>query len=126
VHETARAVQAERGSATAVQMDAGAEADVQGLVATALSSHGRLDVAFNNADDDFARIEGVPIVRAWREKTGHGGSYREPNGGSYGKVAVAWLRWRLMSDAEAGKLFTGNPCGLCADPAWHVRRKGLD
>ena len=28
--------------------------------------------------------------------------------------------------ASAGKLFTGNPCGLCADPAWHVRRKGLD
>lgn len=84
------------------------------------------DVAFNNADDDFARIDGVPIVRAWREKTGHGGSYREPNGGSYGKVAVAWLRWRLQGDAEAGKAFTGNPCGLCTDPAWHVRRKGLE
>ncbi|MBL8288989.1 MAG: SDR family oxidoreductase [Rubrivivax sp.] len=49
VHETARAVQAERGVATAVQMDAGAEADVQQLVANALSAHGRLDVAFANA-----------------------------------------------------------------------------
>ncbi|MFO1296927.1 MAG: SDR family oxidoreductase [Rubrivivax sp.] len=49
VHETARAVQAEGGIATATQMDAGSEADVQALVAAASGIHGRLDVAFANA-----------------------------------------------------------------------------
>ena len=49
VHATAQAVQAAGGSATALQMDAGVEADVAQLVATAISSYGRLDVAFANA-----------------------------------------------------------------------------
>jgi len=83
------------------------------------------EVAFKNADDDFARLE-APVVRAWREKTGHGGTYREPDGGAYGKVAVAWLRWQLAGDAQAARLFTGADCGLCRDSAWHVRRKQID
>jgi len=49
VHETARAVQAAGGTAVALQMDAGVEADVQKMVATALGTHGHLDVAFANA-----------------------------------------------------------------------------
>ena len=49
VHDTARAVVDAGGSATAMQMDAGIEADVARLVATAISRYGRLDVAFANA-----------------------------------------------------------------------------
>ena len=49
VHETARLVIEAGGAATALQVDAGLEADVATLVATALSSYGRLDVAFANA-----------------------------------------------------------------------------
>ena len=49
VHETARLVTAAGGVAIAQQMDAGSEPDVTALVATALGSHGQLDVAFANA-----------------------------------------------------------------------------
>lgn len=49
VHATAAAVVAGGGQAVALQVDAAVEADVQRLVATALDSHGRLDVAFANA-----------------------------------------------------------------------------
>lgn len=49
VHDTARAVQAAGGTAAALQMDAGVEADVRQMVATALATHGRLDIAFANA-----------------------------------------------------------------------------
>ena len=49
VHATAANVVAAGGSAVAVQMDAGVEADVAGIVATALSTYGQLDVAFANA-----------------------------------------------------------------------------
>jgi NAD(P)-dependent dehydrogenase (short-subunit alcohol dehydrogenase family) len=49
VHETARLVQAAGGQAVALQMDAGVEADVARLVATALAQFGQLDVAFANA-----------------------------------------------------------------------------
>ena len=49
VHDTAAQVQRAGGTATALQLDAGSEADVARLVAAALSQHGQLDVAFANA-----------------------------------------------------------------------------
>ncbi|MEO7852038.1 MAG: SDR family NAD(P)-dependent oxidoreductase [Rubrivivax sp.] len=49
VHDTARQVVDAGGQAQALQIDAGVEADVAKLVAAALGSHGRLDVAFANA-----------------------------------------------------------------------------
>ena len=49
VHATAQSVVEAGGQAAAVQMDAGLEADVAGLVATALERYGQLDVAFANA-----------------------------------------------------------------------------
>jgi hypothetical protein len=84
------------------------------------------DQAKKNADDDVERLDQGPVFRAWRERTGHGGTYREPGGGAFGQVAVDWLRWQLQGDALAGKTFTGAACRLCTDPAWHVRRKKID
>ncbi len=49
VHETAKMVTDAGGTVTALQIDAGIEADVKKLVETALSSYGGLDVAFANA-----------------------------------------------------------------------------
>jgi NAD(P)-dependent dehydrogenase (short-subunit alcohol dehydrogenase family) len=49
VHATAQAVKDAGGSAFALQVDAGAEADVQRLVAYAHTGYDRLDVAFANA-----------------------------------------------------------------------------
>lgn len=49
VHDTAKAVQAAGGQATALQVDAGVEADVAKLVATALQTYGQINVAFANA-----------------------------------------------------------------------------
>ena len=84
------------------------------------------DVAFNNANDDFERLEGAPVLRAWMEQTGHGGTYREPDGGAYGKVAADWLRWQLLGDAEAAKSFVGAGCRLCTDGRWHLKKKLID
>ncbi|WP_395399586.1 hypothetical protein ACHMW6_20995 [Pseudoduganella sp. UC29_106] len=84
------------------------------------------DQAFKNADDDFERVDGLPAVRLWREKTPHAGTYREPNGGAFGPVAVAWLRWQLKGDPQAAKMFTGPDCGLCKQPEWHIRKKNID
>jgi dienelactone hydrolase len=83
------------------------------------------DVAFPNAEDDFGRLE-VPVFRAWKEQTGHLGSYREPNGGAYGQVAVAWLQWQLKGDRAAAREFLGAGCGLCTRAGWHVKSKGMD
>jgi dienelactone hydrolase len=83
------------------------------------------DQAFKNAEDDFERITG-PSLRLWREQTGHTGTYREPNGGDFAPVAVAFLKWRLQGDAEAARMFEGADCGLCKRPNWHIRKKHID
>ncbi len=84
------------------------------------------DVAHPNAKDDFARINHLPVLFAWREGMGHSGTYREANGGELGKVAVAYLNWRLKGDKAAAKMFVGANCGLCRDKNWHVFKKKID
>jgi dienelactone hydrolase len=83
------------------------------------------DQAFKNADDDFERIAG-PSLRLWREQTAHKGTYREPNGGAFGPVAVAFLKWRLQGDQQAARMFMGPDCELCKKPEWHLRKKNID
>lgn len=85
---------------------------------------GETDIAYAAGMDDFARIDHVPVAVANIEK-GHGGTYWEPEGGAAAQVVVKWLNWQLRGDAEAGRLFTGENCGLCRDPAWSVQAKGL-
>jgi NAD(P)-dependent dehydrogenase (short-subunit alcohol dehydrogenase family) len=78
VHDTARQVQQAGGRTTALQVDAGVEADVARLVASALAEHGRLDVAFANAGvsggmagifeltpEHFAEVLRVNLIGPW-------------------------------------------------------------
>ena len=84
------------------------------------------DVAHPNAKDDFERTNHLLALFAWREGMGHNGTYREPNGGELGKIAVAYLNWRLKNDKTAAKMFVGANCGLCQDKNWHVFKKKID
>lgn len=84
------------------------------------------DIAHANAKDDFERLGHVPVLFAWREGMGHSGTYREPNGGILGPVAVHYLNWRLKGDKTAARMFTGADCTLCRDPKWHVFQKRID
>lgn len=75
VHETAKMV---GDAATAIQIDAGLEADVQKIVALALATHSQLDIAFANAGisggmagifdltpEDWAEILRVNLIGPW-------------------------------------------------------------
>ncbi len=86
---------------------------------------GESDIAYNNGMDDFKRIDHVPVFVANMD-VGHGGTYRQPHGGDFAKVATAWYQWQLKSDEEAGKMFTGNPPGLAASELWTVDKKNID
>jgi dienelactone hydrolase len=85
---------------------------------------GEKDIAYPNALDDFARIDAVPVAMANLD-VGHGGTYSQPNGGEFGRVAVAWLKWELKEDTAAGKVFSGPSCGLCRDAQWKFEQKRL-
>ena len=84
------------------------------------------DIAFANADDDFERIASIPIFRGYERGIAHGGTYRQPNGGEFSGVAVAWLDWQLKGDQRASLMFRGANCGLCVNPRWVVRKKKID
>ena len=84
------------------------------------------DIAHKNAQNDFELTNHLPALFAWREGMGHSGTYREPLGGELGKIAVAYLNWRLKGDKTAAKMFVGKDCGLCNDKSWHVFKKKID
>lgn len=83
------------------------------------------DIAFNNANADFDYLKTIPAFRAYERGVGHGGTYREPNGGEFSGVGVAWLNWQLKGDKRAARMFEGQDCGLCVNPKWVVRTKNL-
>jgi hypothetical protein len=83
---------------------------------------GPKDIAYENGMDDFKRIAHVPVAVA-NLAVGHGGTFNEPNGGAAASVAVSWLDWQLRGDAQSGKRFVGDDCGLCKDAQWSFERK---
>jgi hypothetical protein len=85
---------------------------------------GESDMAYANGTDDFKRIEKLPVFMA-NQDVGHGGTFGQPRGGDWATVSAAWLKWQLRGDTEAGKLFTGNPCGLAQDKKWTVEKKNI-
>ncbi|MGD9160813.1 MAG: hypothetical protein PVG39_20510 [Desulfobacteraceae bacterium] len=86
---------------------------------------GKSDMAYNNGEDDFTKINKVPVAIAHLDGAGHGGTYMQPNGGEFGKVAVAWLKWQLMGDKAAMKMFAGPECDLCKDTKWEYKKKKM-
>jgi len=85
---------------------------------------GPTDIAYGPSESDFKLIEGVPLFNA-NINVGHGGTFREPNGGWFGEVGVAWLSWQLKGDKVAAKMFVGPDCGLCTNKAWTVKKKNM-
>ncbi|WP_320113628.1 hypothetical protein [Draconibacterium orientale] len=83
---------------------------------------GETDIAYNNGMDDYKRINHVPVFVANLD-VGHGGTYREPHGGEFAKVATAWYQWQMKGDKEASKMFVGDDCGLCNDDKWKFESK---
>jgi hypothetical protein len=85
---------------------------------------GPSDIAYNNGMDDFKQINHVPVFVANMD-VGHGGTYAQPHGGEFARVATAWYKWQLKGDGEAGKMFTGSRPGLAQATGWTVDKKNL-
>lgn len=86
---------------------------------------GESDIAYENGMDDYRRIGHVPVVVANMD-VGHGGTYREPHGGEFARVATAWYLWQLKGDEAGAALFTGDPIGLSESPLWTVEAKNFE
>jgi dienelactone hydrolase len=86
---------------------------------------GKSDIAHDNAADDFAKIESVPVVMANREVGHYPAAFLDPRGGAWGEAASAWLKWQLKGDQAAARMFTGANCGFCGDPKWTIDKKKI-
>jgi dienelactone hydrolase len=85
----------------------------------------KTDIAYENGMDDFKRITKVPAIHTYKDGVSHGGTYSQPNGGDFARVAVAMLNWQLKGEKEQSKMFVGANCGLCQEAGWHVATKGI-
>lgn len=85
---------------------------------------GEKDIAYKNGMDDYQQINHVPVFVANMD-VGHGGTYRETHGGEFAKVATAWFKWQLKGDANAGKMFKGEPAGLANNSNWKYEKKNM-
>ncbi len=82
------------------------------------------DIAYGNGMDDFKRINHVPACVA-NFPVGHGGTYRQPHGGEFTVVALAWLDWQLKGDKQAGKMFVGKNCDLSKRKDWTIEKNKM-
>jgi acetyl esterase/lipase len=82
---------------------------------------GKEDIAYENGMDDFRLIKHVPACAA-NYPVGHGGTYRQPHGGEFSVVALAWLKWQLKGDQQAARMFTGKNCELSKREGWTIEK----
>ncbi|HEY9182382.1 MAG TPA: alpha/beta hydrolase, partial [Gammaproteobacteria bacterium] len=73
----------------------------------------------------FDAIDHVPAFYGARAGAGHTATVFHPGGGEYANVASNWLRYTFKKDQKAGTMFVGSNCGLCTNPNWVVKSKGL-
>lgn len=82
------------------------------------------DIAYANGMDDYKRINHVPVFMANMD-VGHGGTFSQPHGGEFAKVATAWYKWQLKGDSEAGKMFSGDAPLLSKNTHWRMEKKNM-
>jgi acetyl esterase/lipase len=84
------------------------------------------DTAHARGKATFEAFTHVPAFYGWQDGLQHIGTFGAKNGGEIGTIARNWLEWTTRSDATAGRMFKGSGCTLCADPAWHITKRGID
>jgi dienelactone hydrolase len=86
---------------------------------------GPSDIAYQNAMDDFAKVDHVPFVMASHD-VGHGGTYSLPRGGEFTRVALAWLNWQFTDSQADANQFLSEDSELRRDPRWTIELKNFN
>ena len=84
---------------------------------------GTTDVAWQNAQMDYKAIKKVPVVLADNTRSGHGGTYEQPNGGDNARMVRAWLDWQLKGLTENKTVFIDGNLKDYQD--WTIRHKNF-
>ena len=65
---------------------------------------GTSDVAYENAKVDYGKVK-KPVVWADLSNAGHGGTYWDPYGGQFAKLALKWMDWHLKGYKQNARIF---------------------
>ena len=84
---------------------------------------GTTDVAWKNAQMDYDAISDVPVVLADNTKSGHGGTYGQPNGGVNARMVRSWLDWQLKGNEDLKKIFVDGD--LTGYDDWTIKHKNF-
>ena len=109
------------GKMTMADASAKSLADLHGPVLYLVG--GTRDVAWQNAQLDYKAIKKVPVVLADNTKSGHGGTYEQPNGGANSRMVRAWLDWQLKGAKGPETIFIGGD--LKDYPDWTITHKNF-
>lgn len=82
---------------------------------------GESDVATPNALLDYERINHTPVAFANHLTAGHSGTFEQPHGGSFARMALKWLDWQLKQKNDNAKIFLNNH--LEHFPEWTMKAK---
>jgi pimeloyl-ACP methyl ester carboxylesterase len=74
--------------------------------------------------DFTAAPPNVPLFFGTLAGVGHTDEFSGMNGGRWGRIVAAWLRWRLAGDDRAGALFMGDSCEFCKGD-WTAMKRNL-
>jgi hypothetical protein len=88
---------------------------------------GTSDMLHSTALANMMAINNVPI---WfgSQNSGHMGTWDQINAGEMGRAATGWVRWKLLDEPGADKMFVGPDCELCKPPSeWvMIMKKMID
>jgi dienelactone hydrolase len=91
-----------------------------------LINGGESDIAMVGSAESFEAIHHVQVFYGARRDGGHMSTFGHAGGGEFANVASNWLKWTLKGDPEAGAMFVGPECELCANANWETRSKVLE
>jgi len=85
---------------------------------------GTSDIAHNNALMDYENINHVPVAFANLENGGHMGTFDKKYGGSFARMALAWLDWQFKDKEDNAAIFLAGD--LETFTGWTMKVKNFD
>ncbi len=83
---------------------------------------GPSDIAYENAELDYKRIEDVPVTVANFDSS-HVGTFEEQYGGTFSDLTIEWLDWQLKAKKEKAAIFLDPPSARYAQ--WSIKSKNF-
>lgn len=84
---------------------------------------GREDFSASAATNQQPVFDSANVEVFWANLRGATHFAPMDTGGSFRGPMTAWLRWKLLDDAQAARMFEAEDCVLCTDERWLIQTR---